>query len=313
MRHYWITCDGPDLPSSAFRKALGRNRAATLEGGKGGDAPAPPDPYATAGAQTQQNQQTAEFNKYLNLNDYSNPFGSQTTVQTGTAPDGAPIFSTQISANPQLQGQLDNLLGQTGQSGRINSTALSGLYGLAGSLSPQAAQQAQAQGQQAAYASTMGYLQPQFQQQQTSLQAQLANQGLAPGSEAYDNAYSNLQRAQGQQQQQAINNAVLTGSQVGSQNLQNQINSINTQGGLLGQTVGIGQAPYSNLQTIASMIPGYTGTAPSSANASDIASYMNNAYQGQLAGHNADVASSNQTTQEIGGMASMAAMAIMMY
>lgn len=312
MRHCWLTCDAPDLPFKAFRKAPGRNRPETLEGGKGGSAPSPPDPYVTAGAQTQSNEQTAAYNKALNLNNYSNPFGSQTTTQTGVDPKtGAPIYSTQITANPQLQGQLTSLLGQTGQSGQINQNALNGLMGLSSSLSPQAAQQAQQNGQNAAYQSAMGYLSPQFSQQQESLEAQLANQGLAPGSEAYDNAYGNLARAQGQQQQQAINQAQLTGSQIGTQNWENQLAGINSQAGLYGQMVGVGQTPYSNLQTIAQMIPGYSGTGQSASQGSNIAQYMNNAYQGQLANYNADVQSGNQTMSTIGGIAGMAALAFL--
>lgn len=309
MRHCWLTCDAPDLPFKAFRKALGRNRPETLEGGgKGGSAPSAPDPYAVAGATTQTNEATASYNKALNLNNYSNPFGQQKTVQTGTDPaTGAPIYSTQITANPQLQEQLTSLLNQTGQSGQVNQNALNGLYGLSSSLNPQAAQQAQQNGQNAAYQSAMGYLSPQFSQQKESLEAQLANQGLAPGSEAYNNAYGNLARAQGQQQQQAINQAQLTGSQIGTQNWQNQLAGINAQAGLYGQEVGVGQTPYSNLQTIAQMIPGYSGTAQTGAQPADIASYMNNSYQSQLAQYNANQQSQNQM---MNGLFSMGAMAL---
>lgn len=309
MRHYWLTSDAPDLPAKAFRKGFGRNRPETLEGGKGGDSPAPPDPWQTAAAQTQENQQSAEFNKFLNLGNYSNPFGSQNTVQVGTGPNGVPIFQTNITANPQLQGQLNGLLGQTANSGNINSSALNGLMGLSSSLNPQAAQQAQQNGANASYASSMGYLTPQFQQQQESLDAQLANQGLAPGSEAWNNAQGNMARNQTFAQQQALNNAQLTGSQIGTQNLQNQISGINTNAGLFGQMVGIGQTPYSNLQTIASMIPGYTGSGAAASNPADISGYMNNAYQAQLANHNADVQSSNQTMSTIGTGLGMAALA----
>lgn len=315
MRHCWLTCDAPDLPFKAFRKALGRNRPATLEGGGGkggGSAPSYPDPYTVAGATTQTNENTAAYNKAINLNNYTNPFGSQTSVQTGTDPNtGAPIYSTQISANPQLQQQLSSLLGQTGNSGAINSQALNGLMGLSGSLNPGAAQAAQQNGQNAAYQSAMGYLSPQFSQQQTSLEAQLANQGLAPGSQAYDNAYGNLARAQGQQQQQAINQAQLTGSQIGTQNLQNQISGINTQAGLLGQMVGIGQTPYSNLQTIAQMIPGYSGTAQSSAAPANIAQQFQDQYQSQLAGYNAKQSSSNQMMGGLFGLGSAALMSFL--
>ncbi|MBU9261970.1 tail fiber domain-containing protein [Burkholderia multivorans] len=340
MRHYWLTSDAPDLPANAFRRALGRNRPATLEGGgKGGDAPSAPDPWQTALATTFTNQQSAAFNKALNLNNYSNPFGSQTSTQIGKDPTtGAPIYGTTITANPQLQGMLGNLLGQVGQSGSINQNALNGLGGLnsqyqgltdalsalRSSINPQAAQQAQQQGQNAAYAAQTQYLDPQFSQQQTSLDAQLANQGLTPGSEAYNNAQNNFALQKQRAYSDAANQSILTGSQIGTQNLQNQLANLQSQSGLLGmmganlgqqaglygQQVGIGQTPYSNLQTIAQMIPGYTGTGQAAAAPADIAGYMNNAYQGQLAGYNANQASANSTMGTVGMLGAAGALAL---
>ncbi|MBU9443816.1 tail fiber domain-containing protein [Burkholderia multivorans] len=325
-----LTPDTPDLPLHAFRRLPGHARPATLEGGgKGGDAPSAPDPWQTAAATTFTNQQSAAYNKALNLNNYSNPFGSQQTTQVGRDPNtGAPIYGTTITANPQLQGMLTGLLGQVGQSGSINQNAMNGLSGLAGlyqglnqqlsalgsSMNPQAAQQAQQQGQNAAYAAQTQYLDPQFAQQKTALDAQLANQGLTQGSEAYNNAQNNFALQRQRAYSDAANQSILTGSQIGSQNLQNQLANLQSQSGLLGmmgqnlgqqaglygQQVGIGQAPYSNLQTIAQMIPGYSGTGQSAAAPADIAGYMNNAYQAQLAGHNADVSSANSTMGTLG-------------
>jgi len=156
MRHSFLTSDCPDLPLRAFQKAVGKNRPATLEG-KGGGSPSSPDPYATADAQTHLNQNTALYNRYLNLNNFSNPFGSQNTTQIGTGPDGVPIFQTNTTANPQLQGAMNGLFGQIGQSDNTLANAQSSygtlgaglgslnlqLQGLSGSINPQAAQQAQ--------------------------------------------------------------------------------------------------------------------------------------------------------------------------
>jgi len=341
MRHYWLISDAPDLPGNAFKRALGRNRPATLEGGKGGDAPPPPDPWQTAAATTFTNQQSAAYNKALNLNNYTNPFGSQQTTQVGKDPNtGAPIYNTSITADPQLQGMLNGLLGQSGASGSINMNALNGLNGLGkeyqglnqslsalgSSINPLAAQQAQQQGQNAAYAAQTQYLDPQFSQQKTALDAQLANQGLTQGSEAYNNAQNNFALQKQRAYSDAANQSILTGSQIGTQNFQNQLanlqsqsgllgmmgSNLGQQAGLLGQGVGIGQTPYSNLQTIAQMIPGYSGTGQSAAAPADIGGYMNNAYQGQLASHNADVQSSNATTSALGGLASAAVIGGMM-
>lgn len=373
MRHYWLTSDSPDLPVGAFRRARGLNRPDTLEGiggGKGGgSAPSYPDPQTVANAVTGTNQQTAAYNKALNLNNYSNPFGSQQSHQVGTDPNtGAPIYNTTVSANPQLQGALNNLLGQTGNSSSTNSYAQQGLgdltgylsnigynaegignrfsglssnvSGLAGQLSPQAAQQAQQQGQNAAYASQTQYLDPQFSQQKESLDAQLANQGITPGSEAYNNAVLNYNNQKQQAYSNAQNQSILTGNQIGTQNLNNQINSLNAQAGLYGQAggllqsqlgamgvdastigqragiygqqVGIGQTPYSNLSSIAGLIPGYSGTAQSSSSPADLASLYNNQYQSQLAGYNAGQSSTNGLQSGLFGLGSSALMGYMM-
>jgi hypothetical protein len=450
-------------------------------GGKGGgSAPSAPDPNVVAAATTKTNTDTAAFNKALNLNNYSNPFGSQQTTQTGTDPNtGAPIYNTNVSANPQLTGALNGLLSQASQSGNINSNALNGLYGVnnlyAGSannfgnlaqsqlglngsiaaLQPQyqnisngigglqnqfgavnnnfgnlanqyqgisnnisnsagsysglnsqlsglgdqlsqgQAQQAGQQGQNAAYAAQKQYLDPQFSQQGESLSAQLANQGLTPGSEAYNNAMTNFNNQKQQAYSNAQNQAIMTGSQIGAQNLQNQISGINTQAGLLGQQgqnigntinaygaqagalggagnaygqqgnalsnqaglygqqaglvgnqaglfglmgnnyqsagglygqqagtygsqaglygqmAGVGNMPYSQLGSIASMIPGYSGTGQSSAAPADIAGLYNNQYQSQLANYNAQQQSANNTQSGIMGLGSAAIMASM--
>ncbi|SAJ89326.1 tail fiber domain-containing protein [Burkholderia multivorans] len=343
MRHYWLTSDAPDLPANAFRRTLGRNRPATLEGGGkgGGDAPSYPDPNLVADAQTRTNQQTAAYNKALNLNNYSNPFGSQVTNQIGTDPKtGAPIYGTSITANPQLQGMLNGLLGQVGQSGAINQNAMTGLGGLnsqyqglndalsalRSSISPQAAQQAQQQGQNAAYAAQTQYLDPQFSQQQTSLDAQLANQGLTPGSEAYNNAQNNFALQKQRAYSDAANQSILTGSQIGTQNLQNQLANLQSQSGLLGmmganlgqqaglygQQVGIGQTPYSNLQTVAQMIPGYSGPGQSGSSPADISNLYNNQYQSQLAKYNSQQQSSNGFMSGLFGLGSAGLMGWMM-
>jgi hypothetical protein len=385
MRHCF---EQPDLPLHAFRKALGKNRPTTLEGplggGKGGgSAPQPPNPYDVANATTQTNEATAGFNKALNLNNYTNPFGSQQSTQVGTDPStGAPIYNTTLSANPQLQQAISSMLSQTGNSGNVNQNALGSLgqindnlsniadtqqqnagwqsqfasntaalapqyAALSSQLSPTAARDAQQQGQNAAYKAQTQYLDPQFQQQQTSLESQLANQGLTPGSQAYDNAYKNFSNAKQQAYSNASNQAILTGSQIGTQNLNNQINGINTQAGLVGnqanlfglggqmlgnanaglsqaagtygqnagiygQQVGIGQTPYSNLGSLAGLVPGYSGTGQSAASPANIGQNIYSNYQGQLNNYNAGTSSSNQMMGGLFGLGSSALMGYMM-
>lgn len=323
--------DFPDLPLTGFRAALGKNRPATLEK-SAGNAPNAPDPYSTANAVMQSNQQNAAYNKALNIGNYSNPFGSQQSTFAGFDPvTGAPRYQTSITANPQLQAQLNSLLGQAGQSQSINQSAIGGLYGLNsqfgslgnqagglfGSLSPEAAQNAQNAGREAAYKSQAQYLDPQFSQREQSLEAKLAAQGLAPGSQAYSNAIRNFGDERQRAYSDAANQAILTGSQIGTQNLQNQLASLQAQSGLLnqqggflkdqqgaiGQLVGLGQLPYSNLQALNNLIPGYTGIGQSSAAPSDLASYLQNEYLGRLGQYNAQQQGRNATLSSLGSLA----------
>lgn len=318
MRHF---IEFPDLPALAFRRSFGRNRAATLEGGKGGSAPAAPNPYTVASATTQTNDTTAAFNKALNLNNYSNPFGSQTSVETGTDPaTGAPIYQTTIGASAPLQSLIS---GAETQAGNANGTLNSSLYGLGGvnqqlqqvgsSLNPNSAQQAMQQGDQAAYAAQTQYLNPQFQQEGASLQSQLANEGLSPGSQAYTNSMTNFNNAQQQAYSNAANQATLTGSQIGSQMLQNQLGVAGEQGNLLnseatnlGQQASLSQLPYSDLSTLAGLVPGNTGTAQSAAQPANIAQGFQNQYQGELNAYDASTGASNSTKSGLFGLGSAA-------
>lgn len=322
MRHCF---EQPDLPALAFRKAPGKNRPESLEGGKGGSAPSAPDPYTVANATTQTNDQTAAYNKALNLNNYSNPFGSQQTTQTGTDPStGAPIYNTSISASAPLQGLIGSAMAGAGNAtGQVNSSLMglggvnSQLAGLSSSISPQAAQQAAQQGQQAAYAAQTQYLDPQFSQEGTSLQSQLANQGLTPGSQAYTNAMTNYNNAKQQAYSNAQNQSVLTGQQIGTQLLNNQLNTASTQAGLLGQQgsnysqmASLAQLPFSQLSSLAGLVPGNTGTATSSASPANIAQSFQNQYQGELNAYNSNVQSANSTQSGLFGLGTAGLMAL---
>ena len=350
MRHYWSISDSPDLPIRAFRKALGKNRPATLEGGKGG-APEAPDPYMTADAQTMMNQNSAAYNKALNLNNFTNPFGSQSSIISGYDPkSGAPIYQTNISANPQLQGLLNQQLGNIGQSQFGTNQAIANLgglqngYGQLGSVYGEIgkgttsltnqiaglnAADAMGTGQDAYYKAATGYLDPQFAQQQESMEAKLAAQGLAPGSQAYNNAMGNFQRDKAFAYNQAQNSAIMQGQQLGLNQLQaqqgiygqlagmgnqqanllqQQANMLQQQAGLYGQQIGANQLGYQNLGQIASLIPGYSGPAQSGSNAADITGAINNQYQGQLGAYNAKQQSSNANTAALAGLAGTAAL-----
>src|ERR1700744_4889380 len=177
-------------------------------------APAAPDPVKTAQAQTQSNIQTANNNAALNRIDQYTPYGSSTYQVTGTGPDGTPTYRQDVNLSPQEQ-QLFNTSIQGQQA--LGDTALAGIQNVkntyANNFNPGDYGASVQQAQDAAYKAQTQYLDPQFQQGQQSLNAQLANQGLSTGSTAYDNAQTNFANQKQQAYQSAQNAAVAAGNQ----------------------------------------------------------------------------------------------------
>lgn len=85
----------------------------------GGSAPAAPDPYASAQAQTGLNKETAVANANMSHVDQYTPFGSLTYKQIGTNADGTPQYSSSTQLTPQLQQMLD---AQMQQDNRLTTT-----------------------------------------------------------------------------------------------------------------------------------------------------------------------------------------------
>lgn len=90
---------------------------------KSATPPTPPDPVATAAAQTKSNQDTASFQQGMNLINQVTPLGSLTYDQTGTSPQGAPLYTATTALTPTGQESFD-LQQQVGQS--LNNLALKG-------------------------------------------------------------------------------------------------------------------------------------------------------------------------------------------
>ncbi|WP_429497249.1 tail fiber domain-containing protein [Robbsia andropogonis] len=302
-------------------------------GGKS-DTPSTPDPYATAAAQTQTNQQTAAYNKALNAGTINNPFGSSSQVQTGTDPTtGAPTYTTTTTGNDQVNSLISSLLGTAGSSNSSLQSALSGLSGLAGqygnlnsSLSNlssglsgaySSAQDAAQQGTDAYYNQAMAYLKPQQQQDTAALNSQLANQGLVPGTAAYNNASQNLSRSQTLANNTAMNSAITQGKQLGLNQLagqegltsaqagllQDQASNLSNEGTTYGQLASASSLPYSQISALASLLPSSTNST-ASADASNLSNDVYSSYSGALNSANAATGSSNSLMSGLFGLGS---------
>jgi hypothetical protein len=139
---------------------------------------------------------TAQQNE-LNRTNQSGPFGSLTYNQTGTNPDGTPIYTANASLSPQEQG----LYSQIGQANPA--------------LDPNNLESQFTQQQGHAYDASMSYLQPQFDQQTGQLKDQLQQQGITEESNptAYNNAMTLNNNTQGFARQQALDSSYEQGLQ----------------------------------------------------------------------------------------------------
>ena len=186
-------------------------------------APATPDYAGAANATAAGNLDAARVATKANRVDTYTPYGNLTYTQSPTDQD---IWSSKVDLSPTGQSLLD----------QQNKTSL-GLSGLQDAATGKVAAQ-QASGWNDSAVPGMGEvynptaatnnatdlintrLAPQQEQDRNSLAAQLANQGLAPGSEAWKAAETQL----GQTQNDAKNQAALTGIQLGQQQQQQEFN-----------------------------------------------------------------------------------------
>lgn len=237
--------------------------------------PPAPDPAATAAAQTGSNIGTAVAQATLNDVNSNTPYGSTTYNQSGTysytdptngQTYAIPQFTQNTNLSPlgqtllQGQGQVatsliptaENLATQAGASATtpLNFSGANEDYLQAG---PQLLNQGATN---ALYNQQASFLNPQWDQQQTQLQDQLARQGISVGSDAYNNAETQFNNAKTQAYQSAADSAIGGGSAAAG-NLFNMA--------LAGQNQNIAQqeTAQSNPMSLLSQIMGTSPSIPS--------------------------------------------------
>lgn len=277
-------------------------------GGGGSASPAPQfNAQQSAADQTTSNINTAVANKALNNTNQVTPYGSLTYDQTGTTSVGGnsvPTYTATQTFSPTEQQLFDKTTGL--QSGALDiaktgegqvSNALASPYDLSGTH-PLTGDQQDFKNQ--AYDSLMGRFNTDFAHTQAATDTSLRNQGLQPGSEAYNTQMDVLNRTKTDAQQQAeINATTLAGqnisqgqaihsSQVGDYNATRD-QPINEYSALFGLGNGVTQ-------------PNYVNTPQSSVAPTDVAGMNLAAYQGQLASYNQQLASNNATMGGLFGL-----------
>lgn len=144
-----------------------------------------PDAGQVAGQQQAFNTGAAKTQNQVNSYGQTTPFGQQSYVADASQPSG---YRLETSLSPELQSLFQTQVG-TANDAATNST---GMYSQPYDLNS-------ASGATADLLNSWNqkYLSPIFHQQQSNKDAELYNQGLAPGSEAWNNAQNLLARNQG--------------------------------------------------------------------------------------------------------------------
>lgn len=264
----------------------------------GSSPPAPPpapDPRTTAAAQTGSNVFSAMANQYGGMVGLKTPYGttdySQTDQKTFTDPNSGqtydvPQYTQNVGLTPEGQRLLQNTVGTQDIAGQQARTLLGNAnYGAV----PDSVGDATTGLTKTLIDQNVSYMQPLQQQAEDRLETQLRNQGNLPGSEAYTRAKRDLG-----DQQARDRNQMIIGSQGTAFNeaQSNYLRPLQVAQGLF--PLGTPAQP-SQVQTPAS---GYAQPA------TNYAGIVNNAYQGQMAGYNAQLGAYGARNSMISGLAS---------
>lgn len=202
------------------------------------------NPYIQAAQQnTLGNLAGAQAATAANRINQSTPYANLQYQQTGTDVNGNPIWSANQTLAQPLQNTLGNIQQnlQAATANPVNANQyMAGQVGQGPQFqgvgaAPNLQTQVQGTGMEGWDKATnllMSRLQPQISQQNEQLDSQLANQGIMPGSEAYNRAKTQM----AQQQNDLLTQAQLAGSQV-----QNTMFGQNLAAGQFGNTALQGQ------------------------------------------------------------------------
>lgn len=182
------------------------------------DPPPAPDYIGAAKATAEGNLEAARVNTKANrINQYT-PYGTLVYTHTGTDPDAG--WSQTVSLSPAQQKLLDaqnaTSLGLAG----LQQTGLGYVrdalrHGITMRDLPKSMVNAGQTGQ----AALMARFAPQIAQSHAALENQLANQGIMPGSEAYNNAMRTQQQSENDLRMQAALHGIDVGNQAQTQQL----------------------------------------------------------------------------------------------
>jgi hypothetical protein len=263
-------------------------------------APTPPDPKATADAQAGLNQSTATTQQLLNMTNQVGPDGSLTYNQTGNnsfvGADGktttVPQFTATTTLSPAQQ-QIADLLNQTktnlGQIGVDQSSKIGSLLGTNVNLNTATEDKIDQLGS--------ARLDPQFAKSEDALRTKLVNQGLQPGSAAWNAEMTNFSQGKND----AYNQLYLSGRAQGSQEALTERNQPINEISALMSGSQVSQPNFASTPQTSVGGVDYTGAVNNNYNA------QNQQYQAQLGQQNAAMGGMFGMAGTLGGAAIKAA------
>ncbi len=161
------------------------------------DVPKPTDPNVTAANQQNLNNSAATSSQAGSMVNQNNQYGSLSYNQTGTSPDGTPLYTATTKLTPENQQLLDILQGTKSIAGTAGQNLIQGAnYG--------AAQPKDVIGDMSggwlkdSMDKQIDYLRPQMDYDVDRLDTKLRNQGFEPGTPGYEKAMNALKQSQGQ-------------------------------------------------------------------------------------------------------------------
>lgn len=226
----------------------------------------------TAAAQTASNQGTAISQQLLNMTNQITPYGNLTYDQTGTRSYYDPSLKRQVTlpsftATTQLTPEQQALFAQQQQfDSKFNDIALQQTDKIGGILNTPFEYDPTKHGEWATglYENLNG---DRLQAQQSQMEQKLANQGLQPGTAAYDDAMRNLSYSQEKGRNDFQLNSYNQGFQTALTNRNQPLNEITAL--MSGQQV---------------QQPQFASTPTTGVNGTDVAGLINNNYQQKLSG-----------------------------
>ncbi len=267
--------------------------------GGSGSAPQAPNSAQVSADQTKSNVQTGIANATLGNTNQVTPYGNLTYSQTGgqmvgdnwvpsytatqtLSPAEQQIFDSQTKLQQQALGPIGSQVLNQVQNTTQNPLSFAGAPAMPGD---------QTQAKNDAYAALTARSNQDLDRQTQQQQTQLANQGIAPGTEAWNNAMQPLERARVDASNQAtINSGNVAGQNISqAQQLRNQYTGEQTQ--LYNQPLNT----YAALTGVSGGVqnPNYAAPSQGQVAPTDVSGNAYNSYAGQVQQYNTQQSQQN--------------------